>query len=1071
MIFFLLLAFFLNIIPVYAQSTQLVLPAPGQMIRLSKPFAPLGLQGLKVDPKDPMRFDFILRQGQNKSSSALMQEEGMNLVRYFLAALTLPEKDVWVNLSPFEHDRIISQELSLTRMGRDMLAQDYILKQMTASLLYPNDGLGHAFWKKVYSQAKSGLAGAQIPVSSFNKVWILPDKADVFIKGNTVIITNAHLKVMLDHDYYAAQHVQGNERIHFGQQEIAQRAMRELIVPVLENEINQGEHFSPLRQIFQAAILAEWYKRHFRQGILGREYTDQHKVSGIDETPAQFKEDLYQRYLQAYKKGVYNFIKDDTDPMTGEAIPRKYFSGGLNVSVGPVYREMDAAQSGEQQQGFVPAFDDLIDLQVAMDPLGANIVETAAGSFINNLENPYWTQVRASFDHVFASTSNSIHLEKTRKKLLTQNVRVTSGWIDLEHGVEFFAVRVANDSTMGTPKGGIRWTKASELLKDVEFLHQWNNFLKLNPTKNEAKAFIAKWLTQEANSLAIGMTLKTAGLANRLGGAKGDVFLGQIVDNAGKWELKDIPAEMSSAVARAHARQLVNAQAVGMNIDSPAPDVNTNPQIMAWYADEMIRAQHEASENIFFAEVDRKDMGAFKSEYRKLFDRLSAIVPDGKKTPYLNAVYQFWQKHIQQGIHIPVPWLGVFTGLAVDKGGVAGRASATGEGVVAITKAYYQSNGQDHHQKTVAVQGFGNVGSFTAIAAAREGFNVRVINDKGITLIKESGFSEQELIKISDEMAKNKTLLALWKNSFIEHQGVIGIINDGNDPVMARDVSKAVLGARVDVLIPAALQLQVSMANVDEVRVKLVVEAANNPVYPDALKALHQRGIDVIPGILANAGGVFVSGLQMEQAATGRVLTQEEVTSRMTTALGNALAKLLIWNKTSYHGALSEAYVHYVMTRLWSRNVLPVVASITPVVVIKRDALAKKFPQGGDIYDGLVGQGYIEPIEREPGSATFHTTSVLRVLEGVAKSAKYNFKEVMRFILGVEVSKVIAGDPAMTNGGIDMDTTTMKINEQGTPVHFELTNATRSIANIHGLVPVFIQMHLITMPALLGALL
>ena len=122
---------------------------------------------------------------------------------------------------------------------------------MTSSLLYPNDGIGQEFWKKVYTQAKSGFAGAQIPVSSFNKVWIMPDRASVLTKGQTVIITASHLRVILDHDYHAAQKMQEKDRILMGQQEVAEKVMREVIVPVLEKEINEGEHFSMLRQIFR----------------------------------------------------------------------------------------------------------------------------------------------------------------------------------------------------------------------------------------------------------------------------------------------------------------------------------------------------------------------------------------------------------------------------------------------------------------------------------------------------------------------------------------------------------------------------------------------------------------------------------------------------------------------------------------------------------------------------------------------------------------------------------------------------------------------------------------------------
>lgn len=1053
----LVITFLLNIVPVYAQSPELILPAPGQMVSLSKPLVPVSLKGLKVDPKNPMRFDFILQEGDKKIPPGRMQEQGMDLVKYFLAALTTPEKDVWVNLSPYEHDRMIPQDLSLTLLGRDMLAQDYLLKQMTSSLLYPNDGVGQEFWKQVYTKAKSGFAGAQIPVKSFNKVWILPDQANVYTKGQTVIITGAHLKVMLDHDCNAVQKNTETNRIQLGQQDVAEQAMRDIIIPVLEKEINEGAHFAPLRQIFHAAILAEWYKRHFRQSILGQHYANQNKVSGIDETPTQFKENLYQQYLQAYKKGVYNFVREDRDPQTGEMIPRKYFSGGLNVSVSPVYREDAAMTTGDPQQ------EQFQDFRIDMAVPDALKLSPSQGVILR-LENPYWKEMKNSFKFVMTSAPNDNHLDYVIKDVLEKNVRVTSGWLPLKNGSEVFAVRVANSDVMGTPKGGIRWTKASDLMKDKEFLHEWQAFLKTQPNKDEVRGFIAKWLTQEANSLAIGMTLKTAGLGNNLGGAKGDVFLGDVVLSNGQWVLKDIPIEMYSDVARAHARQLVEAKAVGIKIDSPAPDVNTNPLIMSWYTDEMIKVLVAQGEKAFLADIDEQSRITYAKKYSKLFSQLQQIQAEANVTPYVDAIFKFWQSNLKQGNKIPIPWLGVFTGLAVDKGGVVGRAGATGEGVVAVMKGYYQSKDQGYRGKTVAVQGFGNVGSFTAIAAAREGFNVTVINDKDITLVKRDGFKEGELKLIAQEMLNKNTLLSLWKRGFINPQGVIGIINDANDTDKELKVTQAVLWADVDVLVPAAMQLQISSANVNGVKARLVVEAANNPVYPAALKVLHERGIDVIPGILANAGGVFVSGLQMEQAATGRRLSQREVTARMTKVLTDAMKELSIWHDTQYKGSLSNAYVHYALSVLLKHAVQD---KAMGTVVVSKALLAERFKNGADIFNDLVQRGLIIPLEKDSNVAFFSQQYENWVAAHVGSISRENFREIMNFIMQ-DLRLPQAADSAMAkNGGIDLNTSAMKINEQGSSINFDISqvNATSSI---HGLVPIFVHMQPISMPALLA---
>ena len=122
-----ILCFFITsvfgICPVYAQ--ELRLPAPGVRVSLSPEYNPLILKGIKVHPDNPFRFDFILDKGDSLNSP--LQTEATKLIKYFLASLTIPEKDLWVNLSPYEKGRIIPQSFGLTEMGRDLLAEDYMI--------------------------------------------------------------------------------------------------------------------------------------------------------------------------------------------------------------------------------------------------------------------------------------------------------------------------------------------------------------------------------------------------------------------------------------------------------------------------------------------------------------------------------------------------------------------------------------------------------------------------------------------------------------------------------------------------------------------------------------------------------------------------------------------------------------------------------------------------------------------------------------------------------------------------------------------------------------------------------
>jgi len=136
----LILCFFLTTlgpVPLAHAASVLDLPVPGTMVPLSPNFEPALIKGLTVHKDNPFLFDFIVDPGESKLSQSALKEETDRMVKYFFAALTIPDKDIWVNLSPFEKDRMIPSSLSVTAMGRDLLAQDYMLKQLTASLIYP----------------------------------------------------------------------------------------------------------------------------------------------------------------------------------------------------------------------------------------------------------------------------------------------------------------------------------------------------------------------------------------------------------------------------------------------------------------------------------------------------------------------------------------------------------------------------------------------------------------------------------------------------------------------------------------------------------------------------------------------------------------------------------------------------------------------------------------------------------------------------------------------------------------------------------------------------------------------
>ena len=146
------------------------LPEPATLMQASQAFNPVSLAGIRIYPDNPFKFEFIVDEGDSKLTNKQLQKEASRLINYFLAGLTIPASDLWVNLSPYEKEIIIPEELGLTEMGRDMLGEDYILKQLVSSLTYPESPLGERFWQKVYEKAYQLYGTTDIPLNTFNKV-------------------------------------------------------------------------------------------------------------------------------------------------------------------------------------------------------------------------------------------------------------------------------------------------------------------------------------------------------------------------------------------------------------------------------------------------------------------------------------------------------------------------------------------------------------------------------------------------------------------------------------------------------------------------------------------------------------------------------------------------------------------------------------------------------------------------------------------------------------------------------------------------------------------------------------
>ncbi|NTV29051.1 MAG: hypothetical protein HGA80_03105, partial [Candidatus Omnitrophica bacterium] len=176
-------------------------------------------------------------------------------------------------------------------------------------------------------------------------------------------VTESRLKVMLESDYLAESSSQGQPSASAAvssvgrtqtadnkdARELSKQIIREVIIPALEKEVNEGKNFAALRQVYNSLILAAWYKQKvvgsFQASPLGF-YLDRQKVTGVNIDDPKEAEKIWGRYVEAFKKGAYNYIREEYDPLTQEMLPRKYFAGGLGlVNVKP---ETDGRLTSEQ---------------------------------------------------------------------------------------------------------------------------------------------------------------------------------------------------------------------------------------------------------------------------------------------------------------------------------------------------------------------------------------------------------------------------------------------------------------------------------------------------------------------------------------------------------------------------------------------------------------------------------------------------------------------------------------------------------------------------------------------------
>ena len=216
---------------------------------------------------------------------------------------------------------------------------------------------------------------------------------------------------------------------------------------------------------------------------------------------------------------------------------------------------------------------------------------------------------------------------------------------------------------------------------------------------------------------------------------------------------------------------------------------------------------------------------------------------------------------------------GVVTGKPVEIGGSRGRNSSTGLGVVYISKQALITQNKEISEASFAIQGFGNVGSHVGIEAHAMGAKIVAVSDIQGGIYDPNGINISELFRY------------LRKNRFV--QGFPNTKTITNEQLLELDV---------DVLCPCALENVINEKNVQNIKAKIIVEGANGPIIPKASEILSQKGILVVPDILANGGGAVVSYFEWVQDISWLFWTEQEVRQKLKDIMINAFTR--VWNFT-----------------------------------------------------------------------------------------------------------------------------------------------------------------------------
>jgi len=368
----------------------------------------------------------------------------------------------------------------------------------------------------------------------------------------------------------------------------------------------------------------------------------------------------------------------------------------------------------------------------------------------------------------FNEAADLVELDTDVRKILqeTKNEISVNFPVKMDDGrIEMFrGYRVQHNNALGPYKGGLRYHPAVDI--------------------------------DEVRALAAWMTWKTAIANIPLGGAKGGI---QIEPSAySTQELERITRRFTFALG----------SNIGPDYDVPAPDVNTNPQIMAWILDTY----------------------------------LSTLRPQERN----------------RSLH-------VVTGKPIELGGSVGRDKATGQGIVCMIERWAEDRGFDLSGSTYFIQGFGNVGAWAARLMKPLGAKLVAVEDVSGAIMKREGIDADDL---ADHVVENGVIAGYPGTTAIDHQ--------------------AFMATEADIFLPAALENQITAETAPLLKVDLVAEGANGPTNLDGGRILQEKGVEVLPDILCNAGGVIVSYFEWLQNKRSEFWDLDQVDTKLHKIMSDA---------------------------------------------------------------------------------------------------------------------------------------------------------------------------------------